>query len=180
MRGPKLVGRSREGFQRRLSTSWVFSASRRGSQTDERKDGGQEELLETLELWECRADDQSVWHHTRHMCSIFCTIQDITSSLYGHHLLCHLTWIACKQLFKCAEHLTDHWKPKYQRIHWGEIYLAIHSAHAHIHHFCPLLCQRALMQHVNKYSFCMEKQNKTKNPPQILMQICIGGCKPFS
>ena len=58
MRGPNLVGRSREGFQRRLSTSWVFSASRRGSQTDE-KNSGQEEHLETLALCECRADEEA-------------------------------------------------------------------------------------------------------------------------
>lgn len=82
----------------------------------------------------------------------------------SHCLLCHLTWIAWKQLLKWAEHLTDHWKPKYQRVHWGEIYLAIHCAHACIHHFCLLLYQRLWMQHFKKFSFAGKKPTKT--PPQ--------------
>ena len=86
-----------------------------------------------------------VWHHTLHMCSIFCTIEDITSSLYDikapflwHHPHCIWHLIQGISVITSTVLMISH-----QLYLWDLIrYIwrpCIHCIQHHIHYICKII-----------------------------------------
>ena len=85
-----------------------------------------------------------VWHHTRHRYSIFCTIEDITSSLYEIKppFLWHHTQYICQCITTISVKTSTVLMILHQLYLWDLIlYICWHHIHCiqqHIHYICTI------------------------------------------